>query len=42
MLTGSAAKPSGEHTLFHVNGPPRVPTMTRKPAQCAAIELRFR
>jgi hypothetical protein len=30
MLTVTAGKPSGEHTLFHVNGPPRVPNMARE------------
>ncbi len=43
MLTGTAAKPSGEHTLAHVNGPPPcVTNMTQGATECAATELRFR
>lgn len=43
MLTDTAAKPSGEHPLFHMNGPlSRVPNMTREADECAAIELRLR
>ena len=43
MLTDTAAKPSGEHPLFHVNGPlSRVTNMTREAAECSAQELRLR